>query len=333
MLPAVALLVADVTRMERTRPTAFALIANFPAIVVATLTAVAIGSMVRFRSPAGPTRDQRPFIAAATVVVLALGWVGVPRAQVLHGVSEHAVEGNVLGLSTANLGPGPLSRHQPLSAIGGDGARAWAEDVAGAIGRENPDVVVLVELTPERVEALADAGMEVDFPHHALAPARGTSGSGIYSTIPLASSDRGTEPSAQIAVTLACDGPVVVQAVHTRQPLAELDSMREQMASLADVAVTATGPVILAGDFNTTPFNRSFSELLDAGWHDAHLDRGRGLARTFPTDGATVPLVLIDHVLGTADVGFDAVGEFSVPGSDHLGVSARVAVPTQCPNH
>jgi endonuclease/exonuclease/phosphatase family metal-dependent hydrolase len=85
--------------------------------------------------------------------------------------------------------------------------------------------------------------------------------------------------------------------------------------------------VVVAGDLNADRDHAVFRRLLDAGLRDAHDEVGRGLARTWP---ARLPLLHLDHVLvrDSDDVRLVPleVREVAVPGSDHRGVVADVAV-------
>jgi endonuclease/exonuclease/phosphatase family metal-dependent hydrolase len=84
---------------------------------------------------------------------------------------------------------------------------------------------------------------------------------------------------------------------------------------------------VVAGDFNADRDHAAFRGLLDAGLTDVHDALGRGLARTFPTG---MPVLQLDHVLVRDGAGGRLtpleVREVRVPGSDHLGVLADLAV-------
>lgn len=79
-------------------------------------------------------------------------------------------------------------------------------------------------------------------------------------------------------------------------------------------------PVILAGDFNATPYNWEFRQLA-RGRIDAFRARGRGWGGTYRSD---LPLVRIDHVL--ADPAFEVVAAHvpDVRFSDHRPLVVRL---------
>jgi endonuclease/exonuclease/phosphatase family metal-dependent hydrolase len=87
---------------------------------------------------------------------------------------------------------------------------------------------------------------------------------------------------------------------------------------------------VVLGDFNADRDHAPFRRLLDTGLRDAHDERGRGLARTFPS---WLPVLHLDHVLvrdgNGARVVVRDVREVRLPGSDHLTVVTDLAVLPQ----
>ena len=85
--------------------------------------------------------------------------------------------------------------------------------------------------------------------------------------------------------------------------------------------------MVVLGDFNADRDHAAFRRLLSIGLRDAHDERGRGLARTWPT---RLPLLQLDHVLVRDGRGgrlvAEDVREVVVPGSDHRAVVADLAV-------
>jgi endonuclease/exonuclease/phosphatase (EEP) superfamily protein YafD len=81
-------------------------------------------------------------------------------------------------------------------------------------------------------------------------------------------------------------------------------------------------PLVVAGDFNLTMWNRHYRPLADvAGLHNAR--EGHGIAATWP---AGWPLgVPIDHVLGSADVQLRNFRVLRAIGSDHRPIAAEFA--------
>ncbi|WP_370332360.1 endonuclease/exonuclease/phosphatase family protein [Mycolicibacterium hippocampi] len=98
----------------------------------------------------------------------------------------------------------------------------------------------------------------------------------------------------------------VVASKHTIDPLtgygrdfeesqAGINAAKDRMEDLATAAGDA--PVIVAGDFNSTPYMRQFRQLLSNGYRDGVAQTGAGLSPTFPCSGWCPRLITIDHVL------------------------------------
>jgi endonuclease/exonuclease/phosphatase (EEP) superfamily protein YafD len=191
-----------------------------------------------------------------------------------------------------------------------------------------PDVLVLVELNPDLAGDVARQPGLAGLRYRMVDPkSKGNAfGSGIYSRFPL--SDRSEDDLAGLPLLSATvafpSGPARVFAVHTLQPLAGLGVLRRQLAELDYRAERTTGPVILAGDFNATRQHRGFKALLQHGLRDAHLQRGRGRAVSWPTNRPGPPFALIDHVLVSHDLVVRDVRELDIPGSDHRAVVAQL---------
>ena len=95
---------------------------------------------------------------------------------------------------------------------------------------------------------------------------------------------------------------------------------------------------MVAGDLNGDRDHAAVRDLLDAGLRDAHDERGRGLARTWP---AAFPLLHLDHVLvrdgGGAQVAVRSVREVrrprQRPPGGGGGPGGRQAVTEVCRSH
>lgn len=206
------------------------------------------------------------------------------------------------------------------------GSNRRAGDAARALFDLDPDVLVILELTPPIRDALEASGLLRHYPHRFENPRTDFFGSGIYSRFPVSDARRldvGRRPFAR--AKLSVEGrQVALVAVHTLQPLAGTATIRAQLDQLRALAGKIDGALVLAGDFNATRQNRPFRQLLDSRLRDAHLDRGRGLARTWPTHWPLPPFALIDHVLVSDELAVRDIAEFQIPGSDHRGVISHL---------
>ena len=127
----------------------------------------------------------------------------------------------------------------------------------------------------------------------------------------------------------------MLATVHVFSPVADrrntVDGWRNEMAgakaqldNLAKAAVP--GAVIVGGDYNSTPDERQFRDLLTDGYRDAVEQVGAGFAPTFPSDAWYPPLITIDHVL-TQRATAASARTADIEGSDHRAVLVTVRVP------
>jgi endonuclease/exonuclease/phosphatase (EEP) superfamily protein YafD len=191
------------------------------------------------------------------------------------------------------------------------------------IAEEDPDVVGLIEVDDAWLRALGP--LRERYPHHFEVSDDERVGLALYSRLPLANPRVPRLPGGPytpaIAATLAApDGGVEIVLVHPVPPLdAQLIRRRnEQLAALARYAREGRGPLVMAGDFNVTMWNRGYRPLPAAGLRNAR--EGRGIAPTWPAIGPFgVP---IDHVLATAGVELHDFRVLEGIGSDHLPIRA-----------
>jgi endonuclease/exonuclease/phosphatase (EEP) superfamily protein YafD len=201
---------------------------------------------------------------------------------------------------------------------------------AGQALRElDADVLVVPELDVRGRQGLRESGLLEDLPHVVES---GPDGEvlGLFSRLPLSDvSLRRIGARVMPRATVEIEGvPVRVLAIHPLPPLGGLEPLwRVALADAAREAAAEDGPVVLAGDLNAGRHHAAFRDLLSAGLRDAHAERGRGLARTWP---ARLPLLHLDHVLvgdgDGADLAVLDVREEVLPGSDHRAVVTDLAV-------
>ena len=119
-------------------------------------------------------------------------------------------------------------------------------------------------------------------------------------------------------------------------PMATVDpggheTWKEQIEVLKELIPTLSGPLIIAGDLNTTRYRPEFEELLESGLRDAFDMLGKGLDPSFKlgADGALAKVgavARLDHALVDDRVFPLAVENLEPCGSDHLPFKLRVAV-------
>ncbi|MBY4275902.1 endonuclease/exonuclease/phosphatase family protein [Rhodococcus fascians] len=273
------------------------------------LVAVVVGAVVALIG-------RQWILAAVSAVVLAAAAVAYASLYVADAASQDEASGDAVRLRVmqANLMVGSAD---PSVVVGS--------------ARDNAvDVVTIQELTDASVLGLRDAGMEQLFPYSYLrALPTGGGGAGIYSRTPL-SDNRELDGYGPVNLATSVDvpgsEPVTLLAVHPGPAYvtpadiwtAELDTLRSDLE-----AVSAIGPVIVSGDFNTTYSHKKFRNLLDAGYSDAAAQLGMGLIPTYPTDKGTPAVVGIDHIL-TNSGHARSLERIDLPGSDHHGLIGEI---------
>lgn len=189
--------------------------------------------------------------------------------------------------------------------------------------REDPDIILFQELTPELWAQLELDPVLADYPYRQINTRGNPDGGGIVSRVPILDGGvhkLGTNPITWITIDL--DGTAVqLINVHLSAPLQ--DSLIErgsiQHRELKIWLSTINGPVIVAGDFNATVQHDRLKNLMAGGLYDAHQQAGRWLGATWGLEelGPLPAMLRIDHVLYRSDI--SAVHAWTRPmtGSDH----------------
>ncbi|MCZ2803715.1 endonuclease/exonuclease/phosphatase family protein [Modestobacter sp. VKM Ac-2983] len=250
-------------------------------------------------------------VTAFAVAVLAPTYAGGPAAD----------DGPELTVLTANTRLG----------------EADPEGIVSVVRSSSVDVLLLQELSPGLRDGLADAGLDQLLPHTVVEPLPGAAGIGLWSRYPLADEQgsRLTFPwvSARVLLGDGLPSPTVV-AFHAAGPWPQpADDWVRDMAKLPglldEVAADAEphgSTVLVGGDFNATWGNAQFRALLGDGYRDSAEQLGRQWTATFPSGYGVPPLIGIDHLL-VRNAGARELDTVEIPGSDHLGLVVRVALP------
>lgn len=188
------------------------------------------------------------------------------------------------------------------------------------IRERRPQLVFVLELTPgmaRRLAPLAD-----DYPVQIKAPREDGFGIGLYSRIPLerywvdAADDWGF-PFIQVDLRLE-DKPMRVIATHPPPPMSPEQYRIRQLHfdQLARIARGVSRPIVLVGDFNTTPWSSASLQLEQASGL-VNTRRGQGLLPSWPSPLAPLGIP-IDQALVSPGVRIEAVRMLASVGSDHL---------------
>ncbi|MDQ4008045.1 MAG: endonuclease/exonuclease/phosphatase family protein [Actinomycetota bacterium] len=209
--------------------------------------------------------------------------------------------------------------------------RADAAAVGRIVRAHSVDVLVLSEVRRDARDDLS--GALARLPH--AVPTRPTGGSTVIrSRLPVTPVP---DPPEQFSATDSRRNPagrlrvggteITLRAVHPSPPTgARIDRWRVTLDALSGWAGQVRGPLVVAGDFNSSVDHPAMRALLAAGLRDAHEVAGAGRPPTWPRGRSVPPFVHIDHVLVRGlDVG--SAQEVRIPRSDHDAVLVDLVVP------
>lgn len=190
------------------------------------------------------------------------------------------------------------------------------------------DVVVLLELDHAWADAIAE--LATLYRYQVVEPWHDPFGIAVLSKLPLTEPRveelAGGSPTILTGLPLGKAGCLLV-AAHPLSPTSADWSARRnaQLAAMGALAASDPRPVIVVGDFNTTPWGFGFRQLVaPRGLRDSAL--GRGVQSTWPAQH-WAPRIPIDHVVVSREI--SVVSRFVGPdvGSDHLPIEATLVVP------
>jgi endonuclease/exonuclease/phosphatase family metal-dependent hydrolase len=211
------------------------------------------------------------------------------------------------------------------------GRNQHLDEAITLIKQEQPDILLLQEVTPRIMRALRTHLIDL-YPdgeiHLAYEPEIGQV---IISRYPVRSveSDVDNGRTQKVIVDLPI-GPVAVWNAHPYAPLA-WRAQQQQIAHLAGEIAAINDPLIVGGDFNTTDQTEAYT-MLSRQLNNAHWDTGWGFGFSFPSAVPRIrgkvafpSLVRIDHIFYSEH--FFARQAGTLPnsgGSDHLPVVAEL---------
>jgi endonuclease/exonuclease/phosphatase (EEP) superfamily protein YafD len=201
------------------------------------------------------------------------------------------------------------------------------------VRHESPDVVLLVEFTPEW-RAKVDE-LRRDYPYRLERPGNDAFGIALYSRFELESvTPFALGPTTAVEARLHTpSGNATLIGVHLRSPSTPWRSAARnwQLRALADHVAAIPGPLVVMGDFNVTPYSPYYTDwLARTGLTDTR--RGRTLSPSWP---AYFPLlgIPIDHCAVSRDVTIVAHRGLPAFGSDHYPILAELALPAAGGDH
>lgn len=203
--------------------------------------------------------------------------------------------------------------------------RDW-KSIQRFLERERADVVVLVEIGPEK-EPLFDAVREL-YPWQTDCTALATCRLAILSRHPWseARAERatGTMPPVIWAQFGEALGNIRIYGTHLTRP-PRIRHQLDQTDTLAARLAEETRPLVIAGDFNATPWSLVFNRFTAA----SGLRAITGLRPTWPVVPVALPQVAIDHVFASDGIATTRVDVGPLLGSDHLPVVSDIVVKSK----
>ncbi len=221
---------------------------------------------------------------------------------------------------------------------------ATPDDAARQLVQCDADVIVIVEATRHFMARFDRLGGDTAFPHRVDDPDDDSDYAvAIAGRRPFgARSDvRDVGPLRLAVAEVDVHGvPTLVAALN---PMAAVDpggfdTWKEQIQALASVVPQLPGPLVVAGDLNTTRFRPEFQTLLRGRLTDAIDALGKGLSPSFKLS-AEGPLssvgavARLDHALVDELVHPLAMEQLQPCGSDHLPFRLSLAVRRSAPRH
>jgi len=197
------------------------------------------------------------------------------------------------------------------------------------LNSENPDVLVMTEVTPGHVEEIAELMAGNGYAHQVLEPRHHAFGMTIYSRLPIVDYSFETltdntlsegGPNTVIARIETGQGVLAVAGVHPFPPSirASMEARNRQLDDAVYLLEDIKDPLIVVGDYNATPWSpalRRFAEALDL--------HGFNVAATWPVwfGFAGIP---IDHALVSNELLISGIEVGPNIGSDHRPIVVDV---------
>lgn len=194
------------------------------------------------------------------------------------------------------------------------------------IVQQSPDLVALLEVDEEWLSHLS---VLKDYPYSVVVPRIDLFGVALYSKIPfvdgVVDSVGSDMPPVIIAPLQTAVGEMLVLLVHAIPPLSteNFEHSWILMRRLQTLLRFEKRPILVVGDFNSTPFGRLFRGFRKSGYVPAEL--GFGISRTWNAHSPFLRLKL-DHMLTRGTI---EIADFQVMekiGSDHFPLFGRFRV-------
>ena len=211
---------------------------------------------------------------------------------------------------------------------------ADVDDLTAKVHAENPDAIVLVEMTQTTLDRVKKALPEYSYQSGEAArrgdQIQGLSGpsSVMITRLPARQAAQPDTVAGLSAAAIEKDGrSLVVVPAHPENMVREREPWISDAKSLVSFVKPLTDrPLLIAGDFNAVPEHYTYRLLTGIGLHGASEQAGAGWVPTYPANKRIPPLIPIDHMLLSSSVTAMSFQTFTISGTDHLGIVAEVVV-------
>ncbi len=203
--------------------------------------------------------------------------------------------------------------------------RASNSDKADSLVATGADVLVAVEASESFLKDMDRSNVQAEYPYLARTGQDYQDRVGIWSRYPIANVKPMRFGHAAALISLTVDGhDVRLLAAHLSNGVTgSYDSWKTDLASIASVAATLTGPVLVVGDFNATLAHPALRIMQNFGYREVHSWLGHGLRPSWPMNASPLPpLMRIDHAFVRGGVLPLSVRDFTLTDSDHRGFVA-----------
>lgn len=213
-----------------------------------------------------------------------------------------------------------------LSSINLLSSNSKTDEVKNYIEKEDADVLVLMEFTPQWEQELSGLNQKYSFVK--VATRTDNFGIALLSKYKMEASVHyfGRSQKPTIVGDLSIDGKKLsVVATHPVPPINQstFKERNAQLKSIAQKRKTFSDNLIIIGDFNTSSFSNHFGQLTKFGLKDSRI--GFGLLPTWPANFVIMQTTL-DHCLVSPSI---IIQERSVGynlGSDHLPINIVIGL-------
>ncbi|WP_196259039.1 endonuclease/exonuclease/phosphatase family protein [Pelagibacterium limicola] len=310
---------------------------------------MAVGAVLGFAHPALDLFNhmQPALFFAALVAMLFCGIfvrAGAMRAMALSLAATGLVASAVVyvpefiaGL-TVRFAPAPQeSTVYTLMTFNVFGRNEEPDTLASYIIGTDTDIVALQEYSPE-VRRAIHTRLAEHYEHFQYCAGGQRAFVGLYSKLPFepliedvcSASAINTERTARIVVRFAAPSgaPFALATTHNDWP-APVTRQVEQFNALRDALETVEGPLLLVGDFNSTPWSYALRRFVtEAGFirHTFNLPTFPKLWYYFGDWRWTPAILPIDHVMSRGGIAVHELYRGDASGSDHLPIILRFSV-------